>query len=98
MPDALLTFETFSDKIDQTFVIDEPGVPPIPLKLIEAKLINNYLQAERAPFSLLFTTQGDFILQQRMFQLRNDALGSLAIFIVPVAKSGDIVTYQAIFN
>jgi hypothetical protein len=33
-----------------------------------------------------------------MYQLRNDALGSLTIFVVPVAKAGDVVTYQAVFN
>lgn len=98
MADELLTIDRFSDKVDQAFVLDEPGVPPIPLKLIEAKLITNHMKAERAPFSLLFTTQGDFILPQRQYQLRNEAMGSLAIFIVPIAKKGDVVTYQAIFN
>ena len=98
MADELLTFETFSDKVDQAFVLDEPDTPPIELKLVEAKLVINYLKAERLPFSLLFTTTGDFILPQRMYQLRNDALGKLEIFIVPIARSGDVVTYQAIFN
>lgn len=98
MSDELLTFETFSDKVDQAFVLDEAGAPPIELKLIEAKLVKNYLNAARAPFSLLFTTQGDLVLPQRQYRLRNAALGTLTIFIVPIGKSGDTVTYQAIFN
>jgi hypothetical protein len=98
MPDELLTFETFSDKVDQAFVLDEPDAPPIELKLIEAKPVKNYLNAARAPFSLLFTTQGDFILPQRLYRLRNEALGTLTIFIVPIGRTGDTVTYQAIFN
>jgi hypothetical protein len=98
MPDELLTFETFSDKVDQAFVLDEPDAPPIELKLVEAKLVKNYLNAARAPFSLLFTTQGDFVLPQRQYRLRNEALGTLTIFIVPIGKTGDTVTYQAIYN
>ena len=98
MPEELLHFESFSDKIDQVFVLDEPGAPPIELKLIEAKPVKNYLNAARAPFSLLFSTQGNFILPQRLYQLRHEALGTLTIFIVPIGRTGDTVTYQAIFN
>jgi hypothetical protein len=96
--EELLTIDVFSDKVDQAFVLDEPGEPPIELKLIEAKLITNYVSAERLPFSLMFTTTGDFILPQRIYRLRNEALGIVPIFIVPIAKKGDVVTYQAIFN
>lgn len=98
MPEELLTFETFSDKVDQVFTLEEFGAPPIELKLIEAKPITSYMKAARAPFSLLFTTTGNFILPQRIYRLRNDGLGTLTIFIVPVAMKGDTVTYQAIFN
>jgi hypothetical protein len=98
MTDKLLAIETFSDKVDQAFVLEEPDFPPIELTLIEAKLLTNYLKAERLPFSLLFTTRGQFILPQRIYRMRNAALGTLTIFIVPVAKSGDVVTYQAVFN
>jgi hypothetical protein len=94
----LLTFEMFSDKINQAFLLDEPGAPPIAFMLIEATLLPNFAKAARAPFSLFFTTQDGTIWPQRMYQLRNDALGSLTIFVVPVAKAGDVVTYQAVFN
>jgi len=98
MPDELLTIEMFSDKVEQAFVLDEPDAPPIEFKLTEATPINNYAKAARAPFSLLFTTRGDLILPQRLYRLRNETLGALTIFVVPIAKAGDTVTYQAIFN
>jgi hypothetical protein len=94
----LLTLEMFSDKIDQPFLLDEPGAPPVEFKLIEATALPNFAKAARAPFSLFFTTRGDVIWPQRLYQLRNDALGSLTIFVVPIAKAGDVVTYQAVFN
>jgi hypothetical protein len=94
----LLTIDQFSDKIGQAFVLEEAGNPPIKLTLTEAKPIQNYAKAARAPFSLLFTTQGDFVLPQRMYALRHAALGLQSIFLVPIAKDRDKVTYEAVFN
>jgi hypothetical protein len=94
----LLTMEMFSDKIGQPFVIEEANVPPIELTLTEATALRNYAKAQREPFSLLFTTTGDFVLPQRMYPLRHAALGLHAIFLVPIGRDGNVVTYQAIFN
>ena len=54
----LLTIDMFSDKVGQAFTVEEAGVPPIALTLIEVTLLQNYAKAERAPFSLIFTSQG----------------------------------------
>jgi hypothetical protein len=90
----------FSDKVGQPFAIDEPDAPAIELTLTKAEPLPTYNvpPAARAPFSLLFTTTGDFVLMQRMYALRHAALGALTIFLVPVGKTADTVTYQAIFN
>jgi hypothetical protein len=98
MPDELLTIDLFDDKIGQTFALDEAEAPAIPLTLIEAKSLRNYANAKREPFSLLFTSQGEFVLPQRMYALRHDVLGPLSIFIVPLSHEAGITTYQAIFN
>jgi hypothetical protein len=98
MPDEILTIELFNDKVGQTFALDEADAPAIPLTLIEAKALRNYANAKREPFSLLFTSQGDFVLPQRIYGLRHDVLGPLSIFLVPLSHEGDISTYQAIFN
>ena len=98
MPDELLTIEQFNDKVGHAFVLDEAEAPAIPLTLTEAKALRNYANAKREPFSLLFTSQGDFVLPQRMYALRHDALGPLSIFLVPLSHEGGITTYQAIFN
>jgi hypothetical protein len=98
MPDEILTVELFNDKVGQTFALDEADAPAIPLTLIEAKALRNYANAKREPFSLLFTSQGDFVLPQRIYGLRHDVLGPLSIFLVPLSHEGGITTYQAIFN
>jgi hypothetical protein len=98
MPDELLTIEQFDDKVGQTFALDEADTPAVTLTLIEAKTLRNYANAKREPFSLLFTSQGDFVLPQRIYALRHDVLGPLSIFLVPLNHQGGITTYQAVFN
>jgi hypothetical protein len=60
--------------------------------------VRNYARAEREPFSLIFTSGGDTVLPQRMYVLRHPTLGLKSIFLVPIAKGGDTVSYQALFN
>jgi hypothetical protein len=98
MADRQLTIEVFSDKVGQTWTIDEPQAPPIELTLIEAQPLRNYAKLAREPFSLLFTTRGDFVLPQRIYGLRHAALGAMELFLVPVGREGDVTTYQSVFN
>jgi hypothetical protein len=94
----LLTFDMFSNKIGQAFVIEEDDMPAIELLLTEAKALRNFANVPRAPFSLLFTTSGIGVLQQRMYALRHAALGLQSMFLVPVGRDGDTVSYEAVFN
>jgi hypothetical protein len=98
MPDELLTIEQFNDKVGQTFALDEADAPAIPLTLTEAKALRNYANAKREPFSLMFTSKGDFVLPQRIYALRHEVLGPLSIFLVPLTHQDGITTYQAVFN
>jgi hypothetical protein len=93
-----LTRELFSDKIGQIWVIDEAEAPPIELTLTEVEPLKNYAKLKREPFSLFFTTSGDFVLPQRLYGLRHGALGPMSIFLVPIGRQGDVTTYQAVFN
>jgi hypothetical protein len=98
MTDTFLTRDLFGDKIGQTWVIDEPNAPHIELTLTEVESLRNYAKLAREPFSLAFETHGDFVLPQRMYALRHAALGPMSIFLVPIGKSRNTVTYQAVFN
>jgi Domain of unknown function (DUF6916) len=94
----LLTIDTFSDKVGQTFLIEERDGPAVALTLIEAVALTNHGNAPRVPFSLLFTSKGVGVLVQRMYALRHAALGLQQIFLVPIGQKDDVVTYQSIFN
>jgi hypothetical protein len=98
MADRQLTIDLFSDKVGQAWTIDEPQAPPLELTLIEAQALRNYAKLAREPFSLLFTTRGDFVLPQRIYGLRHATLGAMELFLVPVGREGDVTTYQAVFN
>ena len=94
----LLSIDQFSDKIGQTFTVEEEGLPPIEMKLAEVTPLKNYANATREPFSLVFTTSGIGLLQQRTYHLHHASLGQKPFFLVPVGKKDDIISYQSIFN
>jgi hypothetical protein len=94
----LLTIDMFGDKVGQAFVVEEPNIPAIELTLTEVTALRNFANAPRAPFSLLFTSQGNTLLPQGMYALRHAALGLQSIFLVAIAGTKEKVTYQAIFN
>ncbi len=95
---ARLTRDLFSDKVGHTWVLDEPNAPAIELTLTEVTELRNYAKLAREPFSLFFTTRGDFVLAQRLYGLRHATLGPMTIFLVPIGREGDTTTYQAVFN
>lgn len=94
----LLTVEMFSDKVGETFVVEDSSVAAVELTLTEVVTMRNYANTARAPFSLLFTSRGTSVLPQRMYAVRHATLGLHSIFLVPIASSKETVTYQAIFN
>lgn len=98
MTERVLTIDLFSDKVGQVWTVDEPQAAPVELTLTEVEAVRNYAKLEREPFSLLFTTKGDFVLPQRIYGLKHASLGAMSIFLVPVGRQGDVTTYQALFN
>ncbi len=98
MSERVLTIDVFSDKVGQVWTLDEPDAPPIPVTLIEVQPLKNYAKLKREPFSLLFTTIGNFVLPQRIYGFKHETLGAMSLFLVPVGREGDVTTYQSIFN
>lgn len=50
----------------------------------------------RRSFSLVF--RGPFLLPQRIYTLEHEALGRLALFLVPIGAFQGYIHYQAVFN
>jgi hypothetical protein len=95
-----LLFEDFKDRVGSTFTLREDGFPAIALTLEEAKPLPVHYAPKgvRPPFSLMFLGADPRILPQNLYRLGHDAMGEVAIFLVPVGKDERGVTYQALFN
>jgi len=103
MPEANekpLVFEDFAGRVGEVFVVGEPNFPAIPLTLAEAELLPARMGPEgmRPPFSLVFLAKDPRVLPQRLYRLEHEEMGDVTIFLVPVGKDAEGVSYQAVFN
>lgn len=98
MSDKQLVAEDFADKIGQVFAIREEGAPAMALMLRQVEPMDSAMAAGRPPFSLIFEADDPRVLAQRIYRMEHDGLGELSIFLVPIGKNKDGVSYQAVFN
>jgi hypothetical protein len=96
MPDSL-THATFAPLVGEVFVVEIGEDAPMPLTLASAVALPGHA-ARSDPFELKFTGPGPAYLNQMVHRLSHPALGTVEIFLVPVAQEGDRFLYQAIFN
>ena len=98
--ERVLVFEDFADRVGEVFVVGEKEFPAIPLTLAEAEPLPPRRGPEgmRPPFSLVFLGKDPRVLPQRLYRLEHEEMGALAIFLVPVGKDAEGVSYQAVFN
>ena len=94
-----LVFEDFADKLGEVFTVGEDGFPAIPLTLTEAEPLPARMAPKgvRPPFSLVFLGKDPRVLPQRLYRLEHNGLGVVAIFLVPIGKDAEGVSYQATF-
>lgn len=100
MTERPLVFEDFADKVGDVFAVSEQDVPAIPLTLTEAEPLNpaRGKRGVRPPFSLVFLARDPRVLPQRLYRMEHDELGELTIFLVPIGKDAEGVSYHATFN
>ncbi len=99
-----LKLSTFADHVDSTFVLDTEGTP-LDLTLIEAKNIKATPKGpgvpdtvREDPFALLFRGPSDTPLIQRLYSIKHDVLGDLALFLVPIDKDENGIVYESVCN
>src|SRR5688572_17993424 len=97
--DERLTEANFTKYLDTVFRVRVSAPGPVELKLVEVKGYaggaNDRSGMER--FSLFFSGPADLQLPQQTYELEHEQLGSLDIFLVPIAQ-GEQVHYEAVFN
>ena len=89
--------EDFEPHLNTNFRLLHGGPEPLELELIEITgggraLANSY------SFSLIFRGGLHFRLEQHIFTLEHDELGTLDIFLVPIKHDAEGFYYEAVFN
>jgi hypothetical protein len=90
------TAEAFTPFLGKQFdlSLEEGGELVVPLELTTALRIG----PSTRPFSLMFSGSIEIPLNQGVYWISNEDLGSLPIFIVPVREDAERRYYEAIFN
>ena len=87
----------FAVHVGERFDVAE--VPGTTWILVEARGYGEVLDpTTHASFSLLFRGAPDPVVAQQIVTLRHPARGDQAIFVTPIGRDADGVTYQAVFN
>ncbi len=95
-----LTEEDFSQHLHTKFRIRAEGAEAFELELTE---VAGYKggpkeQVGMERFSLFFESPGNPLLNQGMYELEHEQMGSLALFLVPIARKEGGFRYEAVFN
>jgi len=94
-----VTIETFAPRKGETFRLTGEGVDgELELKLSAVRGTGLQGRAKREQFSLHFDGPAEPILPQSIYRLENAELGTLDLFLVPVAGDEEGVTYEAVFT
>ena len=88
----------FADQVGSEFRIEVAEGQFVTAKLAEATALRTSAtgteRPSREPFSLLFATGDDAVLQQRIYRVVHEKLGELSLFLVPIGPG----QLEAIFN
>lgn len=96
-----MTRETFEPRKGESFTLttgDDGETGEIELQLAHVRGTGLQGKAKREQFALHFHGPRDPILPQKIYRLANAELGTLEIFLVPVARDDERVTYEAVFT
>jgi hypothetical protein len=103
VPLATFSIDMFKGRLGQSFHIHHGPKRASDLELIEVTDLTSRAGAgvthyERAPFSLLFRGPSDLVLQQQIFKLEHEGIGSFELFLVPLGPDAKGTRYEAIFT
>lgn len=94
-----LTVETFSPHVGSSFSLsgDLGDLELVLSEAVSRGTTEPGAPGARAQFSLSFRGPAAPLLPQRIYRLHHHALGTLDIFLVPIAAGADGVVYEAAF-
>jgi hypothetical protein len=88
--------QTFKEQLHTRFQVQSPDAGPVSLELIAVE------EPPTAPslelFCLHFRGPAAPVLQQQIWQFQHARMGSLELFMTPIAADAAGTTYEVIFN
>ncbi|MFT4254541.1 MAG: hypothetical protein QM608_18905 [Caulobacter sp.] len=94
----LLQMQNFGGQANTTYELLVAG-GSMQLTLIDIQpLPAHHAASQRAPFSLIFKSHVQHVLPQAIYRLRSAAQGEVEMFLVPLGRDAQGVTYQAVYN
>ncbi len=94
-----LTYDQMRDLVGSAFMIDHGGRTFDLILTRAAKVMESEAaRLTRNPFSLHFSGPAEPFLPQRVYPMRHEKLGVLEIFLVPIARTAEGFTYEAVFT
>jgi hypothetical protein len=91
-----LSSKIFSEHLNSEFKILLPNSEPLTLRLTEVNERSTAPQQEQ--FSLYFRGPHTQRLQQQIYRLEHEKIGSLDLFIVPIGVDQEGMQYEVVFN
>lgn len=92
----VFTIDTFSGHVGTKFLMHYGDSQTAELELISATDVGS--SPRQAQFSLVFKGPPEGPAAQNIFRLEHEELGALDLFLVPIARDKDGLTYEAVFN
>ena len=98
------TIDTFMPMAGQVFRLPVQGAEPLEMTLesVTEIPVSGWRPEEaaehRKPFSLVFLGPPQFVLPQAIYRFEHDAIGAFEIFIVPIGRTPQGVSYEVVFS
>jgi len=91
-----LTKAMFAASVNSTFQLRTGAGQALTLELTECQ--DGVIRSDYENFALLFKGPRDVVLPQSIYELEHPALGTLALFLVPIKQDDKGTYYESVFN
>jgi hypothetical protein len=98
------TVDTFAPLTGETFRLHLQGAEPLEMVLAGVTEIPGSgwrpedVAEHRRPFSLAFLGPPTLVLPQAIYRFEHESMGTFEIFIVPIGRTAQGVSYEAVFS
>jgi len=86
----------FEAQVNSDFVVVAGQDKRLPMRLVGVE--DGYSTPQNEQFALHFHAPNQMPPQQGTYHIEHEALGPMDVFLVPIAREGDTLVLEAVFN